>query len=169
MHLKEEARMRRNVVGLVVVVLMGCASGGVLGGQVPDVVIKGGDGRYPDQRRYPDDGRGYPDDRDYPDRRGRGRDDDYSYRGYRTIRVPRGLYPPAGACRVWFEGRPPRYQAPPMRCDRLFGRVPYGSFILYGGRAWDGDFDWARYERRYRGSVPRLIVQISASMRQRRR
>src|SRR5688572_30447127 len=76
--------MQRSIVWLAVLGLMGCASGGVLGGREPDVVVVG------------DDGRRYPDDRDYPDRRGRGRDDD-SYRGYRSLRVPRGHYPPPGA------------------------------------------------------------------------
>jgi hypothetical protein len=143
--------MRRSIVGLVALSLMGCASGGVFGGREPDVVVVG------------DDGRDYPDGRG----RGRGRDDDY-YRGYRTIRVPRGHYPPRGACRVWFEGRPPGRQPRATSCERLYGRVPYGAFILYGGNAWDGDYDWYRYERRYRDSVPRVILQISASMQQRR-
>jgi hypothetical protein len=43
--------------------------------------------------------------------------------------------------------------------------VPYGAFILYNGNAWDADYDWYRYERRYRNSVPRVIVQIAQSMR----
>lgn len=147
--------MRRGIVGLAVVVLTGCASGGypVVIGPRPDVVVVG------------DDGRDYP-DRDYPDRRGRGRgnrDDDY--RGYRTIRVPRGHYPPPGACRVWYAGRPPGHQPPPVRCDRLYGRAPYGAFILYNDNAWDAGYDWVRYERRYRNSVPRVILRIAASMR----
>lgn len=145
--------MRRSLVGLAVLSLAGCASGGVFGGREPDVVVVG------------DDGRRYPDDRDYPNR-GRGRDDGYD-RGYRTIRVPRGHYPPRGACRLWFEGRPPGRQPRAMSCDRLYGRVPAGAFILYNGNAWDGDYDWYRYERRYRGRVPRLIVEIAASMRRR--
>jgi hypothetical protein len=149
--------MRRSVVALVVLSLMGCASGGVFGGREPDVVVVG------------DDGRGYPDGRDYPDRRdrgrGRGNRDDNSYRGYRTLRVPPGHYPPRGACRVWFEGRPPGRQPRATNCERLYGRVPYGAFILYNGNAWDTNYDWYRHERRYRNSVPRLIVQIAQSMR----
>jgi hypothetical protein len=43
--------------------------------------------------------------------------------------------------------------------------VPYGAFILYNGNAWDADYDWYRHERRYQGSVPRVIVQIVQSMR----
>ena len=143
--------MRRSIVGLAVLGLMGCASGGVLGGRQPDVVIVG------DDRDYPDD---------YPDRRSRGRDrDDYGYRGYRTIRVPRGHYPPRGACRVWYVGRPPGHQPPPVRCDRLYGRAYRGAFILYNDNAWDADYDWVRYERRYRNSVPRVILRIVGSRR----
>ena len=146
--------MRRSLFGLAILTLVGCASGGVFGGREPDVVIVG------------DDGRRYPDDRDYPERRGRGRGDD-SNRGYRSLRVPPGHYPPRGACRVWFEGRPPGRQPRATSCERLYGRVPYGAFILYGGNAWDGDYDWYRYEQRYRGRVPRVIVQIAQSMRRR--
>jgi hypothetical protein len=43
--------------------------------------------------------------------------------------------------------------------------VPVGAFILYNDRAWDGDYDWDRYERRYRGTVPRVIVRIVQSKR----
>ncbi len=143
--------MRRGILGVAVLGLMGCASGGVFGRQ-PDVVIVG-------------DERGYPDD-EYPDRRGRGRDrGDDRYRGYRTIRVPRGHYPPPGACRVWYAGRPPGHQPRPVRCDRLYGRVPPGAFILYNDNAWDADYAWDRYERRNRGRVPRVIVYIAQSMR----
>lgn len=141
--------MHRSIVVMAVLGLMGCASGGVFGGRGPDVVVVG------------------EDDRDYPDRRGRGRgdrDDGYN-RGYRTIRVPRGHYPPRGACRVWYAGRPPGHQPRPVRCDRLYGRVPYGAFILYNGNAWDADYDWVRYERRYRNSVPRVILRIVGPVR----
>ena len=140
--------MRSCLVFAAVLGLAGCASGGypVVIGPRPDVVVVG-------------DG-----DRGYPDRRGRGGGDDY-YRGYRSIRVPPGHYPPPGACRVWYAGRPPGHQPRPVRCDRLYGRVPYGAFILYNGNAWDADYDWVRYERRYRNSVPRVIVRISHSMR----
>jgi hypothetical protein len=148
--------MRRGIVGLAILGLMGCAGGGVFGRE-PDVVVVG------------DDRRDYPDDRGYPDRdnrgRGRGRGNDDSYRGYRTLRVPPGHYPPRGACRVWYAGRPPGRQPRPTSCDRLYGRVPRGAFILYNGNAWDADYDWYRYERRYRNSVPRVIVQIAQSMR----
>ena len=124
----------------------------MIGPRQPDVVVVGDD------------------DRDYPDRRGRGRGNrDDEYRGYRSLRVPPGHYPPRGACRVWYEGRPPGRQPRATNCERLYGRVPYGAFILYNGNAWDTDYDWVRHERRYRNSVPRVIVQITASMREGRR
>ena len=149
--------MNRSIVVLAVLGLMGCSTGRypvVIGPREPDVVVVGDDGR------------------DYPDRRGRGRgnrDRDDEYRGYRSLRVPPGHYPPRGACRVWYEGRPPGRQPRATNCDRLYGRVPYGAFILYNGNAWDTDYDWVRHERRYRNSVPRVIVQITASMREGRR
>jgi hypothetical protein len=141
--------MRRSLFGIAVMVLMGCAGGRypvVIGDPRPDVVVVG-------------------DDREYPDRRGRrGRADD-GYRGYRTIRVPRGHYPPPGACRVWYVGRPPGHQPAPVRCDRLYGRAPRGAFILYNDRGWDSDYDWVSHERRYRNSVPRVILRIVAPAR----
>lgn len=153
--------MSKGIVGLAFLGLMGCSTGRypvVIGPREPDVVVVG------------DDGRDYPDG-DYPDRRGRGRGnrDDDSYRGYRTLRVPRGHYPPPGACRVWYVGRPPGHQPPPVRCDRLYGRAPYGAFVLYNGNAWDADYDWVRHERRYRDSVPRVILRITGSRRDVRR
>jgi hypothetical protein len=154
-HEASGVTMRKGLFGLAVVGLMGCASGGypvVIGDPRPDVVVVGDD------------------DRDYPDRRGRGRGGrgDDGYRGYRSLRVPPGHYPPRGACRVWYEGRPPGRQPRATSCDRLYGRVPYGAFILYNGNAWDADYDWYRHERRYRGTVPRVIVQIVQSRDRRR-
>jgi hypothetical protein len=156
--------MRRGIVGLAVLSLMGCASGGVFGGREPDVVVVGDDGR-----RYPDDDRRYPDDREYPGSRGRGRKLGHYKNGkaYRTMSVPRAYYPQSGACRLWLPGRATRYQPRATSCDRLYGRVPSGAFILYNYNAWDGDYDWYGYDRQYRGRVPRVIVQISASMRRR--
>jgi hypothetical protein len=163
--------MWRWIVGLSLLGTIGCASGGVFGRQ-PDVVVIGDD-RYPDDRDYPDDdypdrrrGRGRGgDDGEYGRGRGRGRGGDDGYYGYRSIRVPPGHYPPPGACRVWYPDRPPGHQPPPVRCDRLYGRSPYGAFILYNRRAWDSDYDWVRHERRYRNSVPRVILRIVGSRR----
>ena len=146
--------MSRSIVILAVVGLVGCSTGRspvVIGPRQPDVVVVG------------DDGRGYPDGRGRG--RGRGNRDDDEYRGYRSLRVPPGQYPPRGACRVWYEGRPPGRQPRATNCERLYGRVPYGAFVLYNGNAWDSDYDWVRHERRYRNSVPRVILQIFQSRR----
>ena len=138
--------MKMPVFVLAAVSLMGCSTGRypVVIGDRPDVIVV--------------------DDDRYPERRGR-RDRDDRYRGYRTVRVPRGHYPPAGACRVWYVGRPPGRQPAAVRCDRLYGRAPRGAFILYNGNAWDADYDWVRHERRYRNSVPRVILRIVAPVR----
>src|SRR5688572_28444011 len=147
--------MSRSLVGIANLGLIGCSTGRypvVIGPREPDVVVVGDDRRdYPDRNR----GRG----------RGGGRGRDDAYRGYRSLRVPPGHHPPRGACRVWYEGRPPGRQPRATSCGRLYGRVPYSAFILYSGNAWDGNYDWYRYERQYRGRVPRVIVQISQSMR----
>lgn len=51
--------------------------------------------------------------------------------------IPPGHYPPPGECRIWYADRPPGHQPPPRPCDRLEGRVPFGSFLLFGDEAWD--------------------------------
>ena len=144
--------MQKRLLGLAVIGLMGCGSSRYpveIGDRRPDVIV------------VDDDRRGGRDD----DRRGnRGGNRGY---GYRSLRVPPGHYPPRGACRVWFEGRPPGRQPRAMRCDQLYGRVPYGAFILYNGNAWDADYDWYSHERRYRNSVPRIIVQLTQNRRDR--
>jgi hypothetical protein len=117
------------------------------------------DSRYPDSR-YPDDR--YPDDR-YPDDRYPDGNSDVG--SYRTLSVDRQYYPTNGQCRLWFADRPARLQVPAVNCDRLNGRVPPSSFILYNYRAWDGGFDWYRYDQQNPGRVPREIVEISRSMR----
>ena len=94
------------------------------------------------------------------DRRGRGGDGG----GPRSLGVPRGHYPPPGECRLWFPGRPPGQQPPPARCGTLAGRVPYGAFILYNGREWDTRYDWREHERRNRGSVPDVILNLMRSV-----
>ena len=148
--------MRRSFVGLAVLGLVGCASGGypvVIGEPRPDVVIVGDDGEYGDY--------------DYERGKRGGKREKKDKKGYRSLRVPPGHYPPRGACRVWYPGRPPGHQPRPTSCERLYGRMPGGAFILYNGNAWDGDYDWYGYERQYRGRVPRVIVQIAQSMRRR--
>ena len=161
--------MRGSFVGMALVGLIGCASGGGYPGRGPDVVIIGDDRRSDDRRDRDDDV--YEDDDDYGrDNRGNGRGKKKGHykngkAGYRTVSVARGYYPQQGACRLWYNGRAARAQPRAVACDRLYGRVPAGSFVLYAGNAWDGDYDWYAYDRQYRGRVPRVIVQISQSMR----
>ncbi len=81
--------------------------------------------------------------------------------------IPPGHYPPPGECRVWYPGRPPGHQPPPRPCGELQGRVPRGAFILYNGGAWDLEYDWRSHERRRPGSVPRIILELTAAARRR--
>ncbi len=86
-------------------------------------------------------------------------------RGARSLHVPPGHYPPPGECRIWYPDRPPGHQPPPARCDRLVGRIPLGAFILYNDKAWDTRHDWRAEERRNRGSVPGVILQLMDAVR----
>jgi hypothetical protein len=86
-------------------------------------------------------------------------------RGPRKLNgVPPGHYPKPGECRIWHSGRPPGQQPKPTSCSSLMGRVPAGAFILYGDKAWDSRYDWAS-DRAARASVPRVVLDILASMR----
>ncbi|HEX2166752.1 MAG TPA: hypothetical protein VHG09_05890 [Longimicrobiales bacterium] len=86
-------------------------------------------------------------------------------RGPRKLNgVPPGHFPKPGECRVWHSGRPPGQQPKPTACSNLRGRIPAGSFILYGERAWDSQYDWAEEARRERGSVPAVILDLVRSM-----
>lgn len=80
-------------------------------------------------------------------------------------KVPPGHYPPPGQCRIWHLGTPPGHQPPPAPCASLIGRVPRGSFILYGGRPWDTEYDWVRHERRTPGSVPQVVLRLMVELR----
>ena len=79
----------------------------------------------------------------------------------RRVHVPPGHYPPPGHCRIWHPGRPPGHQPKSFPCHQRVV-VPAGAFILYNGAAWDGDYDWRGHARRQPGSVPSVIVEISA-------
>lgn len=78
--------------------------------------------------------------------------------GRRTLFVPPGQYPPAGQCRVWIYDRPPGQQARAAPCNAL-GAIPAGAFILFGGDAWDADYDWVAEAQR--GSVPAEIIALT--------
>ncbi len=76
---------------------------------------------------------------------------------YRTVHVPPGQFPPDGQCRVWIVGTAPGRQAAPASCDAL-GRIPAGAFVLFGGAAYDFDYDWVAESER--SSVPPQIVAL---------
>jgi hypothetical protein len=78
----------------------------------------------------------------------------------RRIHVPPGHYPPPGYCRLWYPGRPPGHQPRPLACKQI--AVPAGAFILYNGVAWDTDYNWRARAHRNPGSVPPVIVEITA-------
>jgi len=78
----------------------------------------------------------------------------------RRIHVPPGHYPAPGYCRIWYPGRPPGHQPTPFACRPV--AVPAGAFILYNGVAWDGDYNWRAHAHRHPGSVPPVIVEITA-------
>lgn len=82
--------------------------------------------------------------------------------GQRVLFVPPGQYPPAGQCRVWIADRPPGQQARATACDEL-GIIPEGAFILFGGEAWDADFDWVLEAQR--SSVPPEIIAVTRRRR----
>ncbi len=86
------------------------------------------------------------------------RSDTVRVAGRRMLFVPPGHYPPAGQCRVWIHDRPPGQQARAAPCNAL-GAIPPGAFILFGGDAWDADFDWVAEAQR--GGVPPEIVALS--------
>jgi hypothetical protein len=79
----------------------------------------------------------------------------------RTLKVPKGHYPPPGQCRLWYSGRAPGHQPRATKCERLIGNVPAHAFILYNEQAWDTDYDWARHSKRNRGQVPSMIVRLT--------
>jgi hypothetical protein len=79
--------------------------------------------------------------------------------GQRVLFVPPGQYPPDGQCRVWIHDRPPGQQERPGPCDSL-GDIPAGAFVLFGGQAWDFDYDWAGEAEERPGRVPREILAL---------
>jgi hypothetical protein len=78
--------------------------------------------------------------------------------GQRVLFVPPGQMPPEGLCRVWIPNRPPGQQPNAAQCVSL-GDIPVGAFILYGGEAYDADYDWVAESRRSR--VPPVIVTLT--------
>ena len=79
--------------------------------------------------------------------------------GQRMLFVPPGHYPPAGQCRVWIHDLAPGRQAAAAPCTGL-GTVPAGAFILFGGEAWDFDYDWLGEAAARPGTVPPEIIAL---------
>ncbi|HUE77768.1 MAG TPA: hypothetical protein VMM83_07495 [Longimicrobiales bacterium] len=79
--------------------------------------------------------------------------------GQRMLFVPPGHYPLAGQCRVWIHDLPPGRQARAAACEAL-GEVPAGAFILFGGEAWDFDYDWLAVAEDDPDAVPPEIVAV---------
>jgi hypothetical protein len=78
----------------------------------------------------------------------------------RTDHVPRRYHPGHGLCRLWFPSRDPVFQPDPTVCDAI--RTPAEpARLLYQGRAWALDYDWADHERRLPGTVPPVVLGIS--------
>jgi len=69
-------------------------------------------------------------------------------------KVPPGHLPPAGTCRVWYEGVPPGRQPAPTSCADAERRASGNARVIYGagtdarGGVWDGRRDDGRYEDR---------------------
>lgn len=62
--------------------------------------------------------------------------------------VPPGHLPPAGMCRVWYDGRPPGHQPPPTDCRNAeaVASRDRDARVIYGGGtrggSWDRDNRW---------------------------
>jgi hypothetical protein len=78
--------------------------------------------------------------------------------GQRVLFVPPGQMPPDGLCRIWIPDRPPGQQPNAAQCVSL-GNIPVHAFILYGGEAYDADYDWVTESRR--STVPPVIVALT--------
>lgn len=79
--------------------------------------------------------------------------------GRRFLFVPPGHYPSDGECRVWIHGVQPGQQARAAPCDSL-GPLPARAFILFGGDAWDFDYDWLAAVERGEDAPPPEILAL---------
>ena len=64
--------------------------------------------------------------------------------------IPPGQMPPAGQCRVWYEGRPPGQQPRPTNCneaERVASRSR-DARVIYGRDTYEND-RWGRNDDRY--------------------
>jgi hypothetical protein len=79
--------------------------------------------------------------------------------GQRMLFVPPGHYPPEGQCRVWIHNLPPGQQQRAAACDAL-GDIPAGAFVLFGGEAWDFDYDWIAAAETDPDAAPPEIIAL---------
>lgn len=65
-------------------------------------------------------------------------------RGRRAQGVPPGQLPPAGLCRVWYDGQPPGRQPAPTNCDRAeqIASRDRNARVIYGNRSGRADEGW---------------------------
>ncbi len=71
--------------------------------------------------------------------------------------VPPGHLPPAGQCRVWYDGHPPGQQPPPTSCreaERVASR-DRDARVIYGAASGDGRWDRDRGGSSRPRAVPR--------------
>jgi hypothetical protein len=75
----------------------------------------------------------------------------------KVTKVPPGQYPPAGKCRLWYDGVAPGKQPKATECSKLKGKVPANSFVLYNGKDWDAQYDWSKEKK---SSIPAPIRDV---------
>ncbi|HJR58266.1 MAG TPA: hypothetical protein VJ813_02665 [Vicinamibacterales bacterium] len=76
-------------------------------------------------------------------------------RGRNKQGIPPGHLPPAGLCRVWYDGVPPGRQPPPTGCheaERVASR-DRGARVIYGAGSSRNDVPIYRDDRRYPGGI----------------
>jgi len=83
--------------------------------------------------------------------------DTYFHRhGYERLQIPPGHYPPPGACRIWYPGRPAGHQPPAGPCARLDRRVPPGAWLIRHPAGYPDHVQVNVYSEHRRGGI--LII-----------
>ena len=71
--------------------------------------------------------------------------------GHGHDKVPPGQMPPAGSCRIWFDGLPPGHQPLPTDCEAAYRDAPPDSRVLVGGTADIGNSDGDKHDKGDKG------------------